>query len=119
MAKLTQLVQKFSIKLSEQLLSLGYQPGATDIVERAVRYFFIRYGIDVVNVGEPELTDFEFAMASFQKRDDAFFIYKSPEQLRQNFRELKLMLFIFRTVLYHQSRINDPPKRKVPVPTSL
>jgi integrase len=119
MARLPQLVQKFSIKLCEQLLSLGYQPGATDIVERAVRYFFIRYGIDVVNVGEPELTDFEYAMASFQKRDDAFFIYKSPVQLRQNFRELKLMLFIFRTVLYHQSRINDPPKRKVPVPTSL
>lgn len=64
-------VQAFSSRLCEQLRALGYQSSGAERVERAVRYFFLRHGGAVVDVGEPELTAFAQALSAFRERDDA------------------------------------------------
>jgi integrase len=116
---LPQPVQAFSLQLCERMRALGYQSSGVERVERAVRYFFIRYGMTVVDVGEPELTDFACALNAFRERDDAVTICGSPKRLRRILAEMKTMLFTFRTALYHKGRIHQPPQREVVRPVRL
>lgn len=112
-------VQALSSRLCEQVRALGYQHSGAMRVERAVHYFFVRYGCAVVHVGEPELTAFAQALSAFRERDDAVKIFGSPERLRRALRSMATMLFTFRTALYHQGRIDQPPRRKVIPPERL
>ena len=112
-------VQAFSSRLCEQVRALGYPHSGAMRVERAVRYFFVRYGGTVVHVGEPELTAFAQALSAFRERDDAVKMFDSPERLSRALRSMATMLFTFRTALYHQGQINQPPRREVVPPERL
>lgn len=106
-------VQAFSSRLCEQVRALGYSHSGSKRVERAVRYFFVRLGGAVIYVGEPELTTFAQALSAFRDRDDAVTICGSLERLSRTLRSMTAMLFTFRTALYHQGQINQPPRREV------
>jgi len=112
-------VQALASQLGERLCALGYGKGSFERIERAVRYFFIRYGVAVVDVGEPKLNDIAQALKNFREREDAVTICGSPQRLRRTLSELATMLFRFRTALYHQGRIHQPPRRDVVRPTRL
>jgi integrase len=112
-------VQALASQLGERLCALGYGKGSFERIERAVRYFFIRYGVAVVDVGEPELNGFAQALKNFREREDVVTICGSPQRLRRTLSELTTMLFRFRTALYHQGRIHQPPRRDVVRPTRL
>jgi integrase len=98
---------------------LGYPHKSALRVERAVRYFFVRHGGAVVDVGESELIAFAQALSAFRERDDAVTIFGSPERLGGSLRTMATMLFAFRTALYHQGQINQPPRREVVPPERL
>lgn len=112
-------IQAFSASLCERLRALGYRSSGVWKVERAIRYFFIRHGVAVVDVDEADLAEFSQALSDFPKRDDAITIYGSPEHLRRTLAGIKTMLFTFRAALYHKHRINRPPKREVAPPKRL
>lgn len=116
---LPQPVQVFSSGLCKRARALGYQSSGAERIERAVRYFFIRYGVAVVDIGEPELTAFAQALEAFREREDAVMIFASPERLGASLRSMTTMLFTFRLALYHQGQINQPPRREVVPPTRL
>lgn len=99
--------------------ALGYQASGAERVERAVRYFFLRHGGAVVDVGEPELTAFAQALSAFRERDDAVTIFGAPERLRRTLRSMATASFTFPTALYHQGRIDQPPRREVVPPQRL
>lgn len=112
-------VQALSSQLCAQVHALGYGRSGATRVERAVRVFFIRHGSAVVHVGEPELTAFAQALSAFRERDDAVTICGSPQRLSRALRSMATMLFTFRTALYHQGRIPQPPRREVIAPQRL
>jgi len=112
-------VQAFSASLCERLLALGYRSAGLWKVERAIRYFFIRHGVAVVDVDESDLAEFAQALRDFPQRDDAVTIYGSPEHLDRTLAEMKTMLFTFQAALYHKYRINQPPKKEVAPPKRL
>lgn len=112
-------VQEFSASLCARLLALGYRSSGLWKVERAIRYFFVRHGVAVVDIDEADLDEFAQVLSGFPERDDAITIYGSPEHLRRTLAELKTMLFTFRAALYHKYRINRPPKKEVAPPKRL
>jgi len=107
------------LQLVEKMRALGYKQSSLEKIERAIRYFFIRYGDSVVNVGEAELEEFSQALKDFHGSTDAIIIFGSAERLRSCIRVLKIMLFVFKTALYQSHRIPKPPKRITHQPTRL
>jgi integrase len=111
-SKLPQPVQAFATKILKKMQSLGYKDGSLQKIERAIKYFYIRYGCAVINLGQLELNQFTHALEAYQRRADALVIHGSDENLKGSIREFKEMLFIFKTSLYQNRLIQDPPKRK-------
>jgi integrase len=116
---LPKAVQTFSARLCEQMRVLGYPHAGPSRVERAVRYFYLRHGDAVIDIGESELDAFAQALEAFRRRDDAVTICGSPEHLGRTMRSLTTMLFTLRSALYHQGQINQPPRRKTLQPERL
>lgn len=112
-------IQALSSRLCAQIRTLGYPNAGPTRVERAVRYFYLRYGSDVINVGERHLDEFAQALTAFRERDDAATICGSQKRLAPYLAALRTMLYTFRMALYHQGLVKQPPQRKFVLPTRL
>ncbi|PPD35847.1 MAG: integrase [Methylomonas sp.] len=116
---LPRTIQEHSNELVKIMQALDYKESSLGRIERAVKYFFIRYGNTMVNIGELELDEFRIALEIYQEREDVLTIHGSKDELKRYTGVLKEMLFTYKTALYQNHRISQPAKRIAPGKTKL